>query len=259
MEGWVLQPDLFLSAATGTLEIGALELPRTWIAAGAWANVELGSAAATEAADRGEPGVGIWSPWLQLGFRAGDLSAALQWVGYLHPADRPPPPGPAAARPPSRDGAFDTHELGLDLRIEGDRVIPHLTWWRDLDRLDGSYLETGLALRLPLLPLDLAEPPVSPLFSSLRLDVTAGWSLGQHGDPTVPVRPANFGAAGFTHLELDASTRALVAGRLAVAPGVRLQLRRPAAVGVADDDEVRIWFTLALTPVRILALGEERR
>jgi hypothetical protein len=111
------------------------------------------------------------------------------------------------------DGAFGqtadavgTNEIYLDAWASLGAFVPRVAVWHDVGRVKGAYLETGLDLRVPVLPS--RAPIVGMYLSSL-----AGWSLGQHVDDSRSDDSAYFSDAGLTHVDLGLDIRVGSASR----------------------------------------------
>jgi hypothetical protein len=88
----------------------------------------------------------------------------------------------------------NTTELYARVNLDVFGVEQEFVWWRDVDRVRGSFLEHTLRRRLPLFPALI--PP------SLIASVTTGWSRSQHVDPERPAKDAHFQRAGFRYADV---------------------------------------------------------
>ena len=94
-------------------------------------------------------------------------------------------------------GVEEALDHRFDIRLHAERTAGA---WHDVDRIRGSYVETGLDLRVPVLP---SRHPIVGLY----LVSLAGWSLGQETDRAKPEEPAYFSASGLTHVDLGLDVR----------------------------------------------------
>lgn len=179
--GWVLQPDAY-AAVSG---------PRAALAAAWWSSIEI------QNLDAGGGDSGMGTRW----FGQTDLSleGSLNAGPFLLRA--------GAVRYLFSDGAFgqtadavDTTEIYAEAWTNVGAFVPRVGIWHDVDRIRGSYVETGLDLRVPVLP---SRHPIVGLY----LVSLAGWSLGQETDRAKPEEPAYFSASGLTHVDLGLDVR----------------------------------------------------
>jgi hypothetical protein len=176
-DGWVLQPQAYATRV----------FRRARVSAGAWSVIELAEADAT-GFGLGRRWFGEVSPWIEATVSVSDLDLTGGWTAYLFDDD---------AR--LSTSADDTHEFYLRLTTtELPVVVPRVALWYDADAVDGAYLETGLAVRVPLWGAVIL--PVG----SLILNGDLGWSLGQEDDPDEPGPQGYFADRGLTHVDLSA-------------------------------------------------------
>ena len=173
---WVIQPDLFASAAWA----------RSSITGGWWSTIELVTA---DPADPTNVGLGqVWFGQNDLWVEVAARSASADFTGGV-------------TRYLFADGAFgqpadavNTTELYATSRLTVGPLVPRLALWVDVDRVVGAYFETSVDLRVPVLPS--YDPIVAVYLSAL-----AGWSAGQEVNSQNPEEAAYFRDAGLTHLD----------------------------------------------------------
>lgn len=181
----VVQPDVFVAAGSGI----------TWTA-GLWTHVQAVGLDDDADDDADEVGYGrSWfgetNVWSEVASVLGPVDWALGWNWYLFDvgADAPAPPDVA-----------DTHEVYASAALLSlPWVVPRLTYFHDVDRVDGGFLEGALSLRVPL------WTQVGIPAGSIVVTWEAGYNLGQQLDPQ-GVGFGYFASTGFTHADLSAST-----------------------------------------------------
>lgn len=233
--GWAFQPDLFASLGSERV-----------LTVGIWSTVQL---------SRTDPATGLgfersWfaegSPWVELSgaFEGWELAAG--WTAHFLDAE-----GAASA-----SSLEDTQEIYVRGRLRSlPVVVPAVAYFHDIDAVRGGYLETRLAVRVPVWPGVVL--PVGSLF----LTGTAGFSLGQESadDPT---EAAHFEDRGLTHWDLSLSFPSLPflrVGPLEVAGFAELhvQLNRDPATRLTARDEsssTTVWWRFG-----VAALGPRCR
>jgi hypothetical protein len=176
--GWVLQPDLFASTAFQAFTVTA----------GWWSTIELGSPDPNDPTNSslGSTWFGQSDLWLEFAKRLGPTNLAAGITRYLYDAD---------AFGQSAD-AVNSTELYADVWHSSGPVVPRLSVWFDIDRVRGVYTETGIDLRVPILPS--YDPVVSVYLGAL-----AGWNWGQEVNAEKPEEPAYFSERGLTHVDLS--------------------------------------------------------
>ncbi len=118
-------------------------------------------------------------------------------------------------------------------------LIPKLALWYDVDASEGAYIETGLDLRVPILPV-----------ANIYLGALAGWSAGQGVNGSEPSQLAHFQTDGLTHLDLSAAASFWVWKGFSLAPALHVQFGEDAATqrtGADDSADLKVWFALALS------------
>ena len=236
---WVLQPGLLIAAplGSGDQSSGA----KFWITAGTWANIELSDASAEDLADRDRFGLSEINPWLQLGIVIGDADLTFGGTRYYYRGE--------STVAGSRTSSANTSELFASLSTRGKALDTRVSWWLDVDRVVGSYIETSATSHIPVLPL---------AFSYIHVGVTAGWSIGQGLNSETPGELANFEGNGLTHLAFSLST-ALLLGPVSIEPGMNFQVNRDAATRRTNrgtTDSLNVWWTLVINPTRTLRMGD---
>lgn len=250
VNGWVLQPDVNIGAPLATIQRRGLDPILLSLSAGAWANVELSDAALDEHADRGAFGLGEINPWFQLGAATDDLDVSLGVTRYFYRGD-------SIDFPRARTSASSTTELYFDGRLRGRRIEPRVTWWLDVGRVRGSYLETAATLHVPFLPF---FPSPDPLLTLLDVDVVLGWNAGQAPNADDPAELTNFRQNGLTHAAFSISLPLAVEG-LFIEPRFNVQVNRDdatRAVRPGSDSGANVWWSLVISPVGVLGLGGRR-
>ncbi len=179
--GWVLQPDLYVAVAGPKLSLTV-----AW-----WSTIELQSLSAEE----GDIGLGEgWFGQNDLSLEgSADLAPLYLRGGFVRYAFADDAFGQTA-------DAVSTSEIYLDAWASLGALVPRVGLWYDVDRVRGAYVETGLDLRVPVLP---SRDPIVGLY----LTALAGWSLGQELDDSRLEEAAYFSDAGFTHLDLGIDIR----------------------------------------------------
>jgi len=171
--GWVAQPEGFLSAKAGG----------GFLSAGAWASYELGAAGPNDMSDlgAGRAGLAELDYWGQANWSLGLFQASLGGIRYTFRGTAPTA---------GRTRADNTTELYVDVRATSKYIVPAVALWLDVDRVRGAYLEASATV--PLL-----ANPLAPPFIALITRVAVGYTLGQED--------AYFTRAGVTHVDLSAS------------------------------------------------------
>ncbi len=231
--GWVLQPYAYVSLGFGA----------TLVTAGWWTNVERASADVEDPQDvgLGRRWFGENDVWLEVSSRIGSVGAVAGFVRYLF------------ARPESFAAArlFDTSELYARLWLNAGSLVPEVSVWYDVDRIDGAYMETGADFRVPTLP---SRSPIFTLYLSAR----AAWSLGQELAKR-PSSRAYFVDGGLTHVDLgfrlmvgDPSSYLTLEGHALL--GVDSPLDFPGAEGVSGRGSTVWWFGLTASRSAVVAV-----
>lgn len=181
--GWNIQPEAYL----------AVGLARGWLTAGGWANLEAGTDAPGNLSDLGgdRPGFSEVDYWVQYARPLGTIEGTLGAIRYTFPADV------ASAARTSDD---NTTEIYGTLQLTSTYLVPRLTAYFDVDRVQGAYVEG--AVTVPLLAYPFGNPVV------FYASALAGYNLGQERNPDRPEQNANFRNDGFTHF--DFSLRATI-------------------------------------------------
>src|SRR5437870_6941075 len=137
--GWVAQPEGFLSAKAGG----------GFLSAGAWASYELGAAGPDDLSDlgAGQAGLAELDYWGQANWSLGLFQASLGGIRYTFRGTAP------TAR---RTRADNTTELYVDVRATSKYIVPGVAVWLDVDRVRGAYIEGSATV--PLLANPLAKP-----------------------------------------------------------------------------------------------------
>lgn len=219
---------------------------------GVWTAWQLGGVGEDRFGDLRHGGLEEWNPWVQVAGIAGDLALGLGVTSYFYRGD--------PSLPLARTDAFNTTELFGQLGVPGDLVSGRVTGWWDVDRVRGLYLESGVTLNLPLIPIPLPLPGVrvDPTFGNLFVAAVAGWSAGQ-GE--APGQRANFEGNGLTHLAFSLSS-SLVIGTISVDPALHLRIgrdRRTKLLSPVRAGAQEVWFSLAVRPLRLAGFGRVER
>lgn len=223
----VLQPDVYLAFAHDD----------AFLTAGVWASFELVRADESDLSDsgRGERGLGELDYWVEYARRLRPIEFALGWTRYMYEGD---------AERGGRGSELNTSEIYGRLQLVTLPLKPKLAVWYDVEDVKGAYIETGLDVRVPLLPLRLG-----PL-RSIHLSGLAGWSAGQESNEDEPSEGAYFADPGFTHLDLSLWASFVVINGLSMAPAFHFQVNRDestrrTSLEAADADRsTKLWFTL---------------
>jgi hypothetical protein len=127
-------------------------------------------------------------------------------------------------------------------------VVPHAFVAYDVDQIQGTYLEAGSSVRVPvwanvLLPI-----------GSLVLDGTTAWSLGQERDAGATDEDGYYAERGLTHIDLSAATTTAPFPFWVFSSAVRfefhLQLNKDAAtrrVSAMESSDHSTWFGITFS------------
>jgi len=178
--GWVVQPDAYAAVRT----------PFGWLTVGAWGTIDLARPAPSDLAV-GRRWFGESNIWAELSASAHGVHGAVGWTGYWFD-------GTALGLTPPEA----TNEVYLRLDAPGwGRIVPQVTAWYDVDRVDGAYVEGSVTVRIPLWNQILI--PVG----SLNATTLVGASLGQEVNAGDPAEAAYFVGRGITHWDVSLWTR----------------------------------------------------
>lgn len=236
----VIQPSLYL----------ALQRGPSFLTAGLWFSFEPFEGDASDLSDTGldRRGVGELNYWAEYSRSAGPADLALGWTGYRFRRE----PG---AR--GRSSTFNSSEIYGRLLL---RPVPALQLrtgvWYDVDSVDGAYIESGVDLRIPLLPL--RTRPVS----MLHLGILSAWSVGQEVNDADSLEIAHFADPGLAYLELAIWSSFYVAPSWSLAPALHFQISRDAltkrtGAGPGAVSDSKLWLTIHVSWRRSLA-GDQR-
>jgi hypothetical protein len=225
-DGTVFQIQAYLRGPLGPGVMGA---------AGVWSVIQPGRTDLPFGPGLGRTWFGEVSPWVEGTATVGGAEMTAGFTTYDF-ADGAEPAGAARS----------TSELYARLTtLELPVVVPRATLWYDVGAIDGAYLETGLALRVPLWPAALI--PVG----SLVLDGNLGWNLSQTDRPG---DPGHFAKSGLTHADLSAGIATGVVGLLGLDAWLRGEVhhqlngdaRTRQAGGSSPRDDVT-WVALTVS------------
>jgi hypothetical protein len=175
--GMVLQPDAFIA-------IGG----RTTLTVGAWTNIELTTPNEPNDVAFSRTFLGETNLWTEAALIAGPAELALGW-NWLHYNA-----GQNAFVP---GGGFATHEIYARVGVADlPFLVPVLSYYQDVDQVNGGYVEGELSMRLPL--WTQVEVPIG----SIWITAAGGYNVSQDG-----LGLANrYQERGPTHFELATST-----------------------------------------------------
>ena len=220
----VVEPDIWLSFPAGNASLTV----------GGWANIDLGQYDDPEG-DISESGgissfnLSEFNPYAEVGFPAGKATLTGGIIGYIYPND---------LTDESNGGLnsdFNTWELYGKAELDVP-LSPSLAVFYDIDKIDGAYIEAGVAHSLPL-----SEK------LTLDLGALAGFSAGQDADLDDAGNPQaeffNFQENGFTHLDLSAGLP-LTAGVFSITPVIHFVINGDELTkftSPTDESDVKLW------------------
>jgi hypothetical protein len=125
----------------------------TFVTAGWWTNIELGSPDEDDPADvgLGRAWFGENDLWLEVSSMIGPVGLSGGLIRYLFARED--------AFPDAR--LFDTSDLYGRVWVNAGAFVPEVSVWYDVDKVDGAYVDTGLDYRVPTLP---SRSPILSLY-----------------------------------------------------------------------------------------------
>ncbi len=249
----VIQPDVYFSLAGPTVSPLGLTIRYPNLTAGGWANYEIGSPDSDEIGQlgTGEKGFGEVNGWIQLAGSLGRVTLSTGWIRYAFRGE--------ATRPDALSSLDDTQEIFARMELDFRSASLAVSWWNDVDRVDGVYWETGFNLRLPLQPIPFPQVPLDPAFAILDLGILAGWNASQTLD--AGGGGGHFADEGLTHVQFTASSSVLIGRQLSIEPRLHLQINsddqtRIVSRDVLDPERGAVWwFSITVSLLDILGNG----
>jgi hypothetical protein len=210
----------------------AVPLGNASLAAGGWANVDLGryDGADDFSQSGGASGFNLseFDPWAEVSVPVGKATLTGGVVGYVFPNEF------------GATDDFNTWELygkvGLGLPLS-----PKLAVYYDFDKVSGAYFEGAVGHSVPLGSV------------SLNLGALAGWSAGQ-AEADDPEELNNFSENGFTHLDLSAGVP-ISAGIFSLTPVIHFLVngdQNTRFTSPGDESDVKLWGGLTVSWSRAL-------
>ena len=208
---------------------------------GGWANIDLGKYD-DPVDDLSESGglsafnFAEFDPYAEVGYTVGKATLTGGITGYFYPND---------LTDESNGGLnsdFNTWELYGKAEFDVP-LAPSLSIYYDFDKIDGAYIEGGLAHSVPLnekLSLDLGA--VAGLSAGQDAD------LDENGDPQAEF--FNFLENGFTHLDLSAGLP-LTAGVFSITPQLHLIVGGDEFTKISSpsdlDTDAKVWGGVSIS------------
>ena len=235
-------PSLQLEGSAG------VGLAKGTLSAGVWANLELGDPR-SRLSDLGtdRPGISEANYWGRYALHFGNTTLFSGAIVYDYRGQGP--------------GLFSddrTTELFGGVQLNRGRLVPQVTAYFDVGRVEGMYLESALALHIIQLSRRL---PVILYFNTLL-----GFSVFEGPNDEVPGEVALFQEESFTHLDLSLALNVVLSRKHAVTldlePHVELKFDDATQrVGPAPGDfhHQQFWLTMAFSFHPVLLSGHRGR
>lgn len=226
-----------------------LGLAKGTLSAGVWANLELGDPRTSWLSDLGtdRPGISELNYWGRYAFHFGNTTLFSGAIVYDYRGNTP--------------GVFSddrTTELFSGVQLNRGRLVPQVTAYFDIGRVEGLYLETALALHI--IQLSRRLPVI------LYLNTLLGFSVFEGPNEDVPSEVALFQEESFTHLDLSLALNVVLSRTHAITldlePHFELKFDDATQrVGPAPDDihHQQFWLTMAFSFHPVLLSGHQGR
>jgi hypothetical protein len=223
-------------------------LAKGTLSAGVWANLELGDPRASWLSDLDgdRPGVSEVNYWGRYAFHFGNTTLFTGAIVYDY-----------RGQTSSSFADGRTTELFSGVQLNRGRLVPQVTAYFDVGRVQGMYLESALALHI--IQLSRRLPVI------LYLNTLLGFSVFEDPNEDVPSEVALFHEESFTHLDLSLALNVVLSRKHAVTldlePHVEVKFddatRR---VGPGPDiHHQQFWLTMAFSFHPVLLSGHQRR
>jgi hypothetical protein len=226
-----------------------LGLAKGTLSAGVWANLELGDPRTSWLSDLGadRPGISEVNYWGRYALHFGNTTLFSGAIVYDYRGE-----------PSGRFSDDRTTELFSGVQLNRGRLVPQVTAYFDIGRVEGMYLESALALHI--IQLSRRLPVI------LYLNTLLGFSVFEGPNDDVPSEVALFQEESFTHLDLSLALNVVLSRKHAVTLDLEphLELKFDDAtqrVGPAADDvhHQQFWLTMAFSFHPVLLSGHQGR
>lgn len=188
-------PSLQLEGSAG------LGLAKGTLSAGVWTNFELGDSRSAWLSNLGpdRPGLSEIDYWARYAFHFNNTTVFGGAIHYEYRGDDPLAPFTEHA---------STSEVFAGVQLNRGRMVPQFTAYVDVDRVEGLYLESALAVHILQLSQQL---PVILYFNTVL-----GFSVLQGPDDDDPAEVALFQEETFTHLDLSLALNVVLSRKHAI-------------------------------------------
>jgi hypothetical protein len=224
-------------------------LAKGTLSAGVWANLELGDRRTSWLSDLGtdRPGVSEVNYWGRYAYHFGNTTLFAGAIVYDY-----------RGQPPGLFSDDRTTEVFSGVQLNRGRLVPQVTAYFDVGRVEGMYLESALALHI--IQLSRRLPVI------LYLNTLLGFSVFEGPNDDVPSEVALFHEESFTHLDLSLALNIVLSRKHAVTldlePHVELKFDDATQrVGPGPDDihHQQFWLTMAFSFHPVLLSGHQGR
>ena len=224
-------------------------LAKGTLSAGVWANLELGDPRTSWRSDLGDdrPGVSEINYWGRYALNFGNTTLFAGAIVYDYRGKAP--------------GFFSddrTTEAFGGVQLNRGRLVPQVTAYFDIGRVEGMYLESALALHI--IQLSRRLPVI------LYLNSVLGFSVFEGPNEDVPAEVALFQKDSFTHLDLSLALNVVLSRKHAVTLDLEPHFEvkfddatRRVGPGPDDIHHQQFWLTMAFSFHPVLLSGHQGR
>jgi hypothetical protein len=237
-------PSLQLEGSAGVgLAAGTLS-------GGVWANIELGDERASWRSGLGadRPGLSEVDYWGRYALHFSSTTLFGGAIRYEYRGDDPAQPFSESA---------STTELFAGVQLNRGRLVPQVTAYLDVGRVQGLYLEGAAAIHITQLSQRL---PVI-----VYLNTLLGFSVLQGVNPSDPSEVALFERESFTHLDLSLALNGVLSRRHAITLDVEPHFEvkfdgatRQTGPAGSGPRRQQFWITMAFSFHPVLLRGHGR-